>query len=315
MRVVFRAPVRSAASITAALLALHAAPAPAISPQTLTDPVGDNCRDYTRLGNQCGPDITQVVFSAPGEGNLHADITYASLPVDVGVPQLAEYVELGIYPPGATTPHLFGIPATYRVAQTSPGRWTLQSISAGFQVVGPVTATVRPLGIELAVPLATLGDPSTHRYAVNAGSAGETIPEHPDLAPNTGLFDLAADAPAPTPTTTEGTTAVAPAIKALSGIPAKQRGNAVAGRLDITVGGDLTIEALVPAAKSKLKSIGKIIKRGLKAGTVSFRLPLPASVRKKLAGRKTQVTLRISLKPASGKAITQTRKVSLTVPR
>ena len=314
MPAAFRRSVRSAASITAALLALLAAPALALSPQTLLDPVGDNCRDYALLGTHCGPDITQVVFSAPGDGNLHVDVSYASLPVDSGVPQLAEDVDLGIYPLDATTPSLFGVIGTYRVAQTSPGQWTLQSISALFQVVGSVTATVRPLGIELAVPLATLGDPSIHRYAVNAGSSGETIPQHPDLAPNTGLFDLAGETP-PVPTTTGGTTAVTPAIKALSGIPARQRGNAIAGKVDVSVDGDLTIQALVPAAKSKLKSIGTITKRGVNAGTVSFRLPLPASARKKLAGHKTQVTLRLSLKPASGKTVTQTRKVSLTVPR
>src|SRR5262245_21222080 len=83
--------------------------ASAIPAQTLTDPTGDNCRDFaTPPGNWCGPDISQAVFSTPGDGNLHVDITYASIPTNVigGTPleELPAYVELGIYPKSATSP-------------------------------------------------------------------------------------------------------------------------------------------------------------------------------------------------------------------
>ena len=309
MRVAFRRLAVPAA--IAALIALPAAPAPAMAPQTFIDPVGDNCRDYSN-GNQCGPDITRVTFTTPGDGNLHVDIAYASLPVstDPALPtQVPEFVDLGIYPLAATSPNLFATTDTYRVAQTSPGEWTLSSISGGLKVVGSVTAVPSGYGIELSVPLLPLSFPWTHRYAVNAGSAGETIPEHPDLAPNSGLYSLVDDTPAPP---------VAPpvaAISALTGISGKQRGKAISGTVAVSVPGDLTIEALVRGAGSKLAIIGKLTKRGVKAGKVSFRVALTAKTRRKLAGRRSQVTLRLTLKPLLGASITQTRAVTLTVPR
>ena len=230
------------------------------------------------------------------------------LSTDPALPtQVPEFVDVGVYPLGATTANLFGTTDTYRFAQTNPGEWTLSSISGGFNVVGSGSATVRPLGIDLAVPLLTLGLPWTHRYAVNAGSAGETIPEHPDLAPNSGLFSLVDDTPVPV-------VPPAAAISALSGIRSKQRGRAISGSVAVSAAGDLTIEALAPV-KSKLTSIGKLTKRGLQAGKTSFRLVLAASARKRLAGRRSQVTLRLTLKPTVGVAVTQTRNVSLTVPR
>ncbi len=310
LRVAFHRWARPALSISAVALSLLAAPALGMGPQTFTDPVGDNCRDYTTIGYHCGPDITQVVFSAPGDGNLHVDLTYASLPLstDPALPtQVPEFVDVGVYPLGATTANLFGTTDTYRFAQTNPGEWTLSSISGGFNVVGSGSATVRPLGIDLAVPLLTLGLPWTHRYAVNAGSAGETIPEHPDLAPNSGLFSLVDDTPVPV-------VPPAAAISALSGIRSKQRGRTISGSVAVSAAGDLTIEALAPV-KSKLTSIGKLTKRGLQAGKTSFRLVLAASARKRLAGRRSQVTLRLTLKPTVGVATIQTRTISLTVPR
>lgn len=319
----------SAASICAAALALLAPGALAMPTQVFTDPVGDNCREYTGLGTQCGPDITQVVFSLPADGQLHVDVSYASLPVstDPQLPtQLPEFVDVGIYPPSATTPNLFAELYTYRVAQTSPGEWTLSSLTGGFAVIGTVTAAVRPLGIELAVPLNILGPPWLQRYAVNAGSAGATIPELPDLAPNEGLYSLVAEAPPPAqpapataPARTPATTRAAPRadIRSLRGIPANQRGRSISGTADVSVPGDLTVEARANAKKSKTKTvrIARVTRRKVKAGKVRFRLVLPKSARRKLAGRRTRVTLRVTLKPKSGRSVTRTRRVTLTVPR
>jgi hypothetical protein len=150
---------------------------------------------------------------------------------------------------------------------------------------------------------------------VNAGSAGETIPEHPDLAPNSGLYSLVNDAPVPV--ATPPVAAPAAAISALSGISSKQRGSAITGTVAVNVAGDLTIEALAPTAKAtkKARSVGKLTKRGVKPGRVSFRLRLSAGNRKKLAGRRSRVTLRLTLKPSTGATVAQTRTVSLTVPR
>ena len=321
MRIAFHRPTRSVAVIGALLLALLAAPALGMMPvQTFADPVGDNCRYYGLDVYHCGPDIEQVVFSAPGDGLLHVNVSYASLPATTNPefpPQVPEFVDLGIYPPAATTAKLFALPDTYRVAQTAPGEWTLTSITDGFKVIGTAAATVRPLGIELAVPFSRLGFPWLHRYAVNAGSAGETIPEHPDLAPDIGLFELVEEAPAPpvTPKPGGGISATTPSIKGLSGISGKQRGKAISGTIDVSVGGDLTIEALVPTAKSKLTGAGRLTKRGVGAGKVSFRMTLASSARRKLAGRQSKVTLRLTLKPFVGATVRQSRVVSLTVPR
>ena len=133
-----------------------------------------------------------MTFTAPGDGNLHVDIAYASLPAstDPALPtQVPEFVEIRGLPahsddaePLRHHRHLPRRPDQSRA-------WTLSSISGGFNAVGSVTAVPSAFGIELSLPLLTLGFPWTHRYAVNAGSAGETIPEHPDLAPNSGLFD------------------------------------------------------------------------------------------------------------------------------
>ena len=176
-----RLPPRAVARLLACVLLLAAAPpALALSPQTLTDPIGDNCRDYgTALGSLCGPDISQVVFSAPGDGNLHVDITYVSLP-PAPSPELpaqtAEFAELGIYSISATTPDLNADSSAFRVAQTSPGVWTLQSITT-FTIIDTVTAIPRTMGLELVVPLTSLGAATDHKYAVNAGSPAEAIPD------------------------------------------------------------------------------------------------------------------------------------------
>ena len=178
--------------LAAALLLAAAPPALALSPQTLTDPVGDNCRDYgTAVGSLCGPDISQVVFSAPGDGNLHVDITYVSLPPAPSpeLPaQIPEFAELGIYSIAATTRI-----STARFRRLSgsrrrrPGVWTLQSITK-FAIMGTVTANPRAMGLELVVPLDEPRRATDHKYAVNAGSPAEAIPNHPELVPNSGLF-------------------------------------------------------------------------------------------------------------------------------
>jgi hypothetical protein len=307
--------VRPAAWLAAALLLAQAPTALAISPQTLSDPIGDNCRDYgVAYGSLCGPDVSQVVFSAPGDGNLHVDITYVSLPPSPKpeMPdQKPEFAELGIYSLSATTADLYGAPNAYRVAQTSPGEWTLQSMST-FTMVGTVTANVRPMGLELIVPLTVLGDAASHKYAVNAGSPGESIPMHPELVPNTGLFEFAPEPPAIAveSTTLTGSTA----IKGLASIRARQSGRDLAGSLVLGAAGDLTIDALARVG-SKRRSIGKFRKAGAKAGDLSFRIRVTPSVRRRLAGRRAQVTLRFTLKPATGSALTQNKNVSLRVLR
>ena len=55
------------------------------------------------------------------------------------------------------------------------------------------------MGLELVVPLTILGDATSHKYAVNAGSPGESIPNHPELVPNSGLFAFPPEAPAHPP--------------------------------------------------------------------------------------------------------------------
>lgn len=299
------------AAIVAALLVLPAAPAHgAMSPQTFSDPIGDNCKEYVGLGSRCGPDISRVVFSAPDDGNLHVLVSYASFPksTDPAFPdQAPEFVELGIYPIVGKSADLLAVSDTYRVAQTAPGVWTLAAMSRGLEVVGTVTTASRDDGFELIVPLRTLGFPWSHKYAVNAGSYGEAIPSLPDLAPNSGLFTLAEEVP-PAPV-------VAPAISGLRGIVAQQRGAAIAGAVVVSVPGDLTIEALVPGRRSKLASVGKVTKRRVSAGAVSFRLALPARVRRQYAGRRAKVTLRLTLTPTTGQAVRQTTRVTLTVPR
>ena len=117
--------VRSRGSSPPRCCVLPAPPALALSPQTLTDPVGDNCRDYG-AGSGASADRTSRRSSSrrPGDGNLHVDITYVSLPPSPGpeLPaQIPEFAELGIYPIAATTPDLYGAPGAFRVAQTSPG--------------------------------------------------------------------------------------------------------------------------------------------------------------------------------------------------
>ena len=56
----------------------------------------------------------------------------------------------------------------------------------------------------------------------------------------------------------------------LSKFPAVQSGSAISGQLSTTSPGDFKIEALIPAAKlaakSKLDTIGKLTRRGVKAG-------------------------------------------------
>ena len=170
-----------------------------VSAQTLTDPVGDNCRDYPGpMGtfNRCGPDITQAVFSTPGDGNLHVDVTYASLPIngtgDAAFQEQPDFIELGIYPKSYAEPK-FAV-GTYRFVRGG-ATWKLQAVTPGLQNVGDGSAIVRALGIELVVPLGPLGDFANWRYVLNAGSTGEVVPEHPELAPNSGLFDLAGDSP------------------------------------------------------------------------------------------------------------------------
>jgi hypothetical protein len=301
--------------LTVALLVAQAPAALAISPQTLTDPIGDNCRDYgAAYGSLCGPDVSQVVFSAPGDGNLHVDITYVSLPPSPKpeMPdQQPDFAELGIYSLAATTADLGGAPNAYRVAQTSPGQWTLQSMST-FTMVGTVTANVRPMGLELVVPLTVLGEVTTHKYAVNAGSPGESIPMHPELVPNTGLFEFPPEPPAIAVESTVLTGSTA--IKGLAAIPARQSGRQLAGSVVLGAAGDLTIDALARVG-SKRRSIGKFTKAGAKAGNLSFRIRVTPSVRRRLDGRRTPVTLRFTLKPATGSPLTQSKNVSLKVAR
>jgi hypothetical protein len=182
-----------------AIMAALAVLAPAAAHgQTLTDPAGDNCRDYTTpTGNFCGPDITSAKFSLPGDGFLHVNVTYASIPpLIIGgtqIEQTSEHIEMGLYPKTATAPDFTAL--TYRFSKWTSTTWKLQQKTDNLRPVADGSATPGPLGIELRVPLGPLGDPKNYRYALNAGIVGEVIPEHPDLAPNSGLFDLGAAAP------------------------------------------------------------------------------------------------------------------------
>lgn len=288
--------------------------APAIaSSQTLIDPVGDNCRAYPMIGNHCGPDITQAVFTTPGDGNMHVDITYASLPTEVfgevSIPQLPEYVEVGIYSATATSPALTGL--AYRFSKFGAG-WKLQKNDQGLKVVGDGTATPRALGIELVFPLAPLGDPLAWRYAVNAGNTGELIPEHPDLAPNSGLFALPAAPPPGGGGITESV------ITALDGIAGRQKGTKIKGAIEVSTPGTLRVQALVRpgalASTAQLKVIGKATKAVTAAGTVRFKVPLKKSAKRKLSGKKVKVTLRLALTAEGGTTATAKRKITLKVP-
>ena len=163
--------------------------------QTLTDPADDNCRDYTSPpGNFCGPDITEAVFSLPGDGFLHVDVTYDDIPTNMiggnPIPEQEEHIELGIYPNTAAAPD-FNVLA-YRFVRVG-STWKLQQKTTGGLVpVADGSALTDPseLGIDLRVPVGPLGDPADYYFALNSGNIGEVIPEHPELAPNTGLFAL-----------------------------------------------------------------------------------------------------------------------------
>lgn len=172
------------------LAALAIAPATA-SAVTFTDPAGDNCKSYSMIGTHCGPDISQVELEAPGDGNLHVTVMFSSLPVDI-VQQIPEFTELGIYPLTATSPLPNQVNLAYRFHWIPPTKWNLEKYEAGKGITFLQTgsAAVGAMDIELVVPLAPLGDPAGYKYAVNSGNVGEVIPEHPDLAPNEGLFEL-----------------------------------------------------------------------------------------------------------------------------
>jgi hypothetical protein len=168
------------------------APASA-SAVTFADPAGDNCREYTMIGTHCGPDISQVELEAPGDGNLHVTVSFSALPVDI-IQQIPEFTELGVYPPTAASPLPNQTNLAYRFHRLPPTKWDLERYEAGKGITFLQTgsAVVGAMEIELIVPLAPLGDPASYKYAVNSGSTGEVIPEHPDLAPNEGLFELGA---------------------------------------------------------------------------------------------------------------------------
>jgi hypothetical protein len=309
-----------AAAGAAALLTVPAT-ASAIPTQTFTDPVGgapvagqplpDNCRFFaTPGGDFCGPDITGVTFSTPGDGNLHVDIAYASLPVVFGIPQQVEHVDIGLYPKTATAVDLFW---DRRIVKFSGG-WVV-SARTGQTTYGTGGATQRPLGIEIVVPLSAVGgDPAAWRYVVNAGIVGEVVPEHAELVPNAGFIDLTGD---PTPQILRAN------IGPLAGIPAVQRGAALTGTL--TLGGpadELLVEALVKprllqpsaATRAPLKRIALFRKRNVTAGPIAVRLPLTRSVRSKLKARPSAaITLRITLRD-EGVAGVRTRQVIWTAP-
>jgi hypothetical protein len=180
--------VRGYVSVVGVVMLVMLAP-PAASGKTLNDPVNDNCRTYPfATGNFCGPDITRADFSLPGDGFLHIDVDYASMPSSGGIAQTQENIELGIYPKTATAPD-FNVLA-FRFSKWGP-TWKLQQKTSSLAPVADGSATITgPLGIELRVPVGPLGNPTDYLYALNAGRDGEVIPEHPDLAPNSGLFDL-----------------------------------------------------------------------------------------------------------------------------
>jgi len=321
--------------ITPALIAAAGTLAPAsalaIPSQTFVDPVGgtpvpgtplpDNCRTYTTPpADICAPDVTQVVFSTPGDGNLHIDITYASLPTVFGFPSSVEHVEVGLYPKAATTVDLSW---DRRVSKFGSSF----SVNKPPTAHAPVLANLRPLGIKLVVPLTAIGgDPTVWRYVVNAGNVGEVVPEHAELVPNTGFIDLAGDpAPPPPPSPPPAPPPTPPAppvpleppvtpamlkalIGPLTGIVPVQRGPALAGQVTLKDGADaLTVEALVRpatlrppaagAAPAPLTRIGIFTKRNVQAGKLAFRVPLSRAIRAKLALRPTSaITLRVTLR-------------------
>ena len=155
------------------------------SAQTLTDPVGDNCRNYPGLPGSpditgCGPDISQAVFQpVPGDGNLHVNVSYASLPSGPLIPQLPTYIELGIYPKTATTPQL--VVGSHRFSNFG-GTWKLQLLSStAFQVLADGSATTSALGIELVVPLGPLGAPSNISMPSTLAATVRSSPSIPTL--------------------------------------------------------------------------------------------------------------------------------------
>ncbi len=221
------------------------------------------------------------------------------------------------------------------------------SVNKGATIHGAVVANVRLLGIELLVPLSAIGgDPTLWRYVVNAGNIGEVVPEHPELVPNDGFIDLSGDATPPVPPVTPPAppgpvtpplppgpvepvvtpAAVRALIKPLAGILPVQRGPALAGQ--VTLAGDadqITVEALVRPAMLRpptaaaatpppLTRIGVFTKKAVKAGKLTFRVPLSRATRAKLAVRPaTAITLRVTLRVGQTKG-TRSKQVTWKRP-
>ena len=165
-----------------------AALAPGVaSAETLTDPVVDNCRNYPGLPGSpditgCGPDISQAAFTSPGDGNLHVNVSYASLPSGPPFPQLLTYIELGIYPKTATTPQL--AVGSHRFSNFG-GTCRLQLL----RLPGPRFSPTAPRQrVRSASSSSVRSAPEATRPTISTPSTqGQRrgYPQHPDLAPNT----------------------------------------------------------------------------------------------------------------------------------
>jgi hypothetical protein len=279
---------------------------------TTTDPTGDSCTTA-----DCGWDIQSVSDTVAADGSATFSITRNTDWCGLSVyPALVTQAAFMIYPAAATTPvntDTLGMLWAYSGGSTSY-QWT----ATGSSVETPVTATVTSTAITVQLPasiVTALGGLPLKYVVTNSCRNSPYTPvwEPTDLAPDSGVYTLAAPTTTPTPDTTKPkvTSVTAPPLIKFALLLAKGYKSSLVCSEACKVAAKLTI-AGTKKAKAPIV-IGTGSARRASKGKVSVKVKLNAKGKalKKKKAKSIKSTLALTVTDTAGNATKKSKPVSI----
>ena len=251
-----------------------------------------------------------VSFGYPTGSNMH-NADFGTGPQPSSCTQ-ASGADTGAVPPLPHKPTAPGWSGSCRF--DTPGTYTfhcdLHSFMTGTIVVEAPTITTTTTS-PAPTGTTTATTPTTTTPTTPTGTTTTTSPPPPATTPTTPA--------APRPP--GGPLLNGPAARAVR-VPARQRGTAIAGSVELAPAAnagrlevDLTVDRGQPGARRGPLTVGRLVRRSLRSGTVGFRVALSAAGRRLLArAGGLRLTASITLTAVDGRRHRAARHVLLLAP-